>query len=407
LQTAGRSTNPRWNERFDLYTFADHSKILEVNVHHRDMYREESLGRASINLLFLAPDMTHELSLVLQSGPDSELNESCVLDAIALQKTTSPYLRLLVTVSGQKPNSTPPTLDTQQDQPLPSLQPLSDYRLLHTLRDMRDVGLLSVTVHRAEQLMAADFNGKSDPYCVLQLRNCRVQTHTEYKTLTPEWQKTFHFRLRDIHDTLHVSLFDEDSDKRSDFLGCLAIPILTVSFEPSDAHHGNQLIMTALQSQIKDECRWFQLKERTLTKMCKGRIMLEFQLQYNVLRATWKTLQPQDKRLLDDDLRFKRAVIKHNVARVKQLACDLVDLGQYLHSCVEWEHPLRSVIAFVLFILTTYYFRLWMVPAFLLLPLLHNLVRFWFAGDSAADDLVFISRSFSQLSQIRVMTRQC
>jgi Ca2+-dependent lipid-binding protein len=47
------------------------------------------------------------------------------------------------------------------------------------------------TVFRAENLAAADFSGKSDPFCVIQLVNSRLQTNTEYKTLCPQWNKFF------------------------------------------------------------------------------------------------------------------------------------------------------------------------------------------------------------------------
>ena len=33
--------------------------------------------------------------------------------------------------------------------------------------------------------------GKSDPFAVVEVVNDRVQTHTEYKTLAPVWQKIF------------------------------------------------------------------------------------------------------------------------------------------------------------------------------------------------------------------------
>lgn len=45
---------------------------------------------------------------------------------------------------------------------------------------------------RAQGLPAADLGGKSDPYCVVELGNERLETHTVYKTLTPEWNRTFH-----------------------------------------------------------------------------------------------------------------------------------------------------------------------------------------------------------------------
>ncbi len=62
---------------------------------------------------------------------------------------------------------------------------------MRTLHNLRDVGHLTVKVFRAKGLVAADIGGKSDPFCVLQLVNSRLQTQTEYKTLTPIWNKIF------------------------------------------------------------------------------------------------------------------------------------------------------------------------------------------------------------------------
>lgn len=100
--------------------------------------------------------------------------------------------------------------------------------LLKSFSNLRDVGIVQVKVMRAEGLMAADVNGnlkiflmcssyilyfvlaaiqspcnvkcpltslffpgKSDPFCVLELNNDRLQTHTVYKNLNPEWNKVF------------------------------------------------------------------------------------------------------------------------------------------------------------------------------------------------------------------------
>lgn len=98
-----------------------------------------------------------------------------------------------------------------------------------SLSNLRDVGIVQVKVLRAEGLMVADvtgtsaswlllllllllrnhlppntlsnltalslflsfFSGKSDPFCVLELNNDRLQTHTIYKNLNPEWNKVF------------------------------------------------------------------------------------------------------------------------------------------------------------------------------------------------------------------------
>ena len=64
-------------------------------------------------------------------------------------------------------------------------------RLSRAFSNVNDIGYLSAKVFRAQGLASADIGGKSDPFCVLELDNDRLQTHTEYKTLTPIWNKMF------------------------------------------------------------------------------------------------------------------------------------------------------------------------------------------------------------------------
>ena len=61
----------------------------------------------------------------------------------------------------------------------------------NTLKQVKEVGHLSVKVFKAMGLASADIGGKSDPFCVLELVNSRLQTQTEYKTLSPQWNKIF------------------------------------------------------------------------------------------------------------------------------------------------------------------------------------------------------------------------
>lgn len=39
--------------------------------------------------------------------------------------------------------------------------------------------------------MSLSFVGKSNPFCVVELGNSKLQTHTIYKTLNPDWNKAF------------------------------------------------------------------------------------------------------------------------------------------------------------------------------------------------------------------------
>ena len=62
--------------------------------------------------------------------------------------------------------------------------------------------------------MAADIGGKSDPYTVLELDNLRRQTHIEYKTIAPVWNRVLVMKVTDIHSVLHVTVFDDDRNHR-------------------------------------------------------------------------------------------------------------------------------------------------------------------------------------------------
>jgi len=57
------------------------------------------------------------------------------------------------------------------------------------------------SVIQAKWLSAADVRGTSDPYCVLQLVNSRRQTQTDYKTVCPQWNRTFTLYVLPYTDT--------------------------------------------------------------------------------------------------------------------------------------------------------------------------------------------------------------
>ncbi|VDN24889.1 unnamed protein product [Dibothriocephalus latus] len=129
----------------------------------------------------------------------------------------------------------------------------------NSFKNRYDVGFLRVKVIAATDLEAKDLNGKSDPYCMLELQNMRVQTQTIEKTLSPRWDKTFIFPVTDIHAVLSVKVMDQDKTK-SDFLGRLVIPLLWMK---------------------NNEQSWYALKDDNLHGRARGSILLEFFFVYN------------------------------------------------------------------------------------------------------------------------------
>lgn len=88
--------------------------------------------------------------------------------------------------------------------------------------------MFSCLVYQARDLSAKDINGKSDPFCVIELDSSRLRTHTIYKTLDPIWNKTFTLPVQDIHSVIELTIFDEDTNQTTEFIGKLMLPLLAV-----------------------------------------------------------------------------------------------------------------------------------------------------------------------------------
>lgn len=112
----------------------------------------------------------------------------------------------------------------------------------------------SYLVYQARELSAKDINGKSDPFCVIELDSTRLRTHTIYKTLDPVWNKSFIIPVQDVHSVLDLTIYDEDNNKTTEFIGKISIPLLAIN---------------------NGERKWFTLKDRKCILPVKGIIEIE------------------------------------------------------------------------------------------------------------------------------------
>ena len=60
---------------------------------------------------------------------------------------------------------------------------------------------------KAQGLSSADIGGKSDPFCVLELNNDRVSTHTEYKPWHHHGKKFINCKLRSFNKIEQMNIF--------------------------------------------------------------------------------------------------------------------------------------------------------------------------------------------------------
>nr|XP_040053580.1 multiple C2 and transmembrane domain-containing protein 1-like isoform X3 [Gasterosteus aculeatus aculeatus] len=333
-KTVPKTLSPQWREQFDLHMYEETGGVLEITVWDKDTgRRDDFLGRCQLDLSTLPKERTHHLDLPLEESRG--------------------LLVLLVTLTASSHVSIADLSLTPLDDPLERRQILARYGALRSFSNLKDVGIVQVKVMRAEGLMVADVIGKSDPFCVLELNNDRLQTHTVYKNLNPEWNKVFTFNVKDIHAVLEVTVFDEDRDRSADFLGKVAIPLLQIP-------NGEQ--------------KSYELKNKELTGRTKGTIYLEMDVVYNTVKAALRSVVPAEQKYIEEEPKVSKQLLQQNFNRVKRCIMVLISYGTFINSCFQWESVQRSTVSFVLFVVVVWNFEVYMLPMALLMLLVWNYV---------------------------------
>uniref|UniRef100_A0A673FMP4 Multiple C2 and transmembrane domain-containing protein 1-like n=1 Tax=Sinocyclocheilus rhinocerous TaxID=307959 RepID=A0A673FMP4_9TELE len=346
-KTIPKTLTPQWREQFDFHLYDEQGGFIDVTIWDKDAGKKDDfMGRCQVDLSVLSKECTHRLDLPLEEGEGT--------------------LVLLVTLTASAAVSIADLSVNVLDDPHERKEILHRYNLLRSFHNIKDVGMVQVKVIRAEGLMAADVTGKSDPFCVVELSNDRLQTHTVYKNLNPEWNKVFTFNVKDIHSVLEVTVYDEDRDRSADFLGKVAIPLLNIQ---------------------NGERKAYALKSKELTGPTKGVIFLEIDVIYNIVKAGMRTLIPIEQKYIEDEPRVSKQLLLHNFNRVRRCIMFLVNAGCYINSCFEWESPQRSICAFLLFVVVVWNFELYMVPLVLLMLLAWNYVLIASGKDTRQGDV--------------------
>uniref|UniRef100_H3B1J0 Multiple C2 and transmembrane domain-containing protein 1 n=1 Tax=Latimeria chalumnae TaxID=7897 RepID=H3B1J0_LATCH len=306
-KTMNKTLNPQWREQFDFHLYEEQGGIMDITVWDKDAgKRDDFIGRCQVDLSTLSKEHTHKLELKLEEGEG--------------------HLVLLVTLTASATVSISDlSVNTLEDQ-AEREEKVKRYSLLRSFCNLKDVGFVQIKVIRAEGLLVADVTGKSDPFCVVELSNDRLQTHTVYKNLNPEWNKVFTFNVKDIHSVLEVTVYDEDRDRSADFLGKVAIPLLSIQ-------NGEQ--------------KAYVLKNKQLTGPTKGVIYLEIDVIFNAVKASIRTLSPKEQKYIEEEPRISKQLLVRHFNRVKRCIMVVVNAAYYVNSCFDWDSPQRSLAAFL------------------------------------------------------------
>ncbi|XP_061705416.1 multiple C2 and transmembrane domain-containing protein isoform X2 [Cydia pomonella] len=330
-----KSLHPSWLEQFDLHLYDDQEQILEVTVWDKDKQtKDDFLGRCTIDLSRLEREKTHSMWQDLEDG--------------------NGQIFLLLTISGTTQSETITDLTSYKENPRDIQIIEKRYTWYYLNEQSSGVGWLCVKVYGAKGLAAADLGGKSDPFCVLELGNSRLQTHTEYKTLAPNWMKIFTFTVKDISSILELTVYDEDHDHKVEFLGKLAVPLLSIR---------------------NGEKRWYALKDKKMRTRAKGnypQILLEMTVIWNQLKAAIRVINPKEPKYMHQEAKFKRQLFIRNVMRLKAIIMWFIEIGKILQDCFEWESRVRSFFGLLVWLAFCYYYEMWMLPFLMLVFLTRN-----------------------------------
>ncbi|XP_045893376.1 multiple C2 and transmembrane domain-containing protein 2 [Micropterus dolomieu] len=343
--------NPQWREQFDFNHFEDNQEDLQVEVYSkRGRKAEESWGMIEIDLSRLSLNERQLYTNVLDPGKGR----------LVILATLRPCWGVSISDIESATLENPDERDTV----------LQKFSLKNSHKCVGEIGFLQVKVIKANDLPTTDLNGKSNPLCMAELGNSKLQTHTIYKTVNPEWNTAFTFPIKDIHDVIELTVLDENGDKAPNFLGKVAIPLLTVQNE----------------QQI---CLF--LKKEDLESVSKGTITLVLEVIYNKVRAAIRTFQPKETKLTEENLKFSKKVLARNIYRVRKISTAVLYTLQYIKSCFQWESTQRSLIAFLIFLVTVWHWELFMLPLFLLLLIGWNYFQLSAGKASSNQDLVNMS----------------
>ena len=113
--------------------------------------------------------------------------------------------------------------------------------------------VLDVGVLKASQLPAKDFSGTSDPYVRLVLlpdRRLKQQTRVHRRTLEPQFNENFLFRLRRSDVTsraLQLYVYDFDRFSRHDLIGSVLVKELSPLLDQSERSYYEEDILSVKQ----------------------------------------------------------------------------------------------------------------------------------------------------------------
>ncbi|KAL6847833.1 hypothetical protein ACP4OV_021961 [Aristida adscensionis] len=160
-KTLSHTVRPVWNDKFEFDEFTG-GEYLKIKCYNADMFGDESIGSARINLEGLLDGASRDVW-------------------VPLEKVNSGEIRL-------------------------EIEPIKNDHNNSMKGSSSKVGAswIELVIIEARDLVAADLRGTSDPYVRVHYGSNKKRTKVIHKTLSPQWNQTFDFPETGEPLTLHV-----------------------------------------------------------------------------------------------------------------------------------------------------------------------------------------------------------
>lgn len=326
---------PQWKQRFE-FELAPDQFSLTVAVYNNSVEGKNQMGKAFLPLRKVHEGDNAEL-FWLPLDSDEDLG----------------FILIAVTITDFEPS-------------LDALDVADDPARWHE----STAATLLIKVVRGSNLKAADFGGKSDPFCVVQIGEKRQRTPTFQKTLNPVWNHSMMFEIGGIDKTMKLAqvksdifsyidctVYDQDSGGKAEFLGCIRIPILS--------------ILPARPQQI------YGLKDADMMVRVKGELELHLTLNiHHPAMARMALFGRQPRVVLNKGGKFKVKKLFGTIARVTKLVGGIVNFLLGIEKLIKWQLGIMpSMVALAVWQYLCHYGSLWMAPVPLLGTLLWHYMK--------------------------------
>eukprot|EP00760_Papus_ankaliazontas_P028352 PhM_4_TR3652/c0_g1_i1/m.23766 len=244
-------------------------------------------------------------------------------------------------------------------------------------------GKLTLTIHRARNLLACDVDGLSDPFVKISFGTQTTRTRTISSTLSPQWDQTFTFLTTKRCVNLRLEVFDDDLVSSPDFMG-----YVSMDFEASDdASNVGEAWLTLHGMTQKD----YQAARSRNGVHAFGEIYVQWWFSYSQFGRyllTAQTTEAEDGTLIfaeDAKPHFEMASLKNGINRFTNAAYYLCVPYWWLMSRLMWDNAVESGASLGLVLFLWWYGKLHiLLPLAMTLTMISNFHRFHRWGPDGA-----------------------